>query len=66
MARRNATPRRPSTTACPSCGKPTSLVDCGVQAHHATRTLREQLAGRCPGRVYAHDATGGIECGDLP
>lgn len=30
------------------------LVDCGVTEHRKTRTRREQLDGRCPGRVYAH------------
>lgn len=56
--------RRPSTRPCPHCGQPTSLVDCGVREHRQGRTARERLEGRCPGRVYAHDGTGGIECAD--
>jgi len=58
---RSAVARRPSTRACPECGEPTSLIDCGVEAHRRTRTRREQIEGRCPGRVYAHDATGAID-----
>lgn len=54
--------RRPSRAICPECGERVSLVDCGVSEHRLTRTRREQVEGRCPGRVYAHDATGGIEC----
>ena len=56
--------RRPSRATCPNCRQPVSLVDCGVPEHRRTRTLRERLEGRCPGRVYAHDATGGMECAD--
>lgn len=55
-------PRRPSFTTCPACGEPVSLIDCGVKDHRRTRTARERIEGRCPGRVYAHDATGGMEC----
>jgi hypothetical protein len=58
--------RRPSTSTCPNCGEPVSLVDCGVREHRRTRTARERHEGRCPGRVYAHDATGGMECGAPP
>lgn len=54
--------RRPSRAVCPNCGEAVSLVDCGVPEHRRTRTRREQMEGRCPGRVYAHDATGGMEC----
>lgn len=54
--------RRPSRSTCPNCGEPIWLVDCGVPEHRATRTRREQSEGRCPGRVYVHQATGGIEC----
>lgn len=54
--------RRPRQTNCPSCGGAMWLVDCGVNEHHKTRTRREQLDGRCPGRVYVHSVTGGIEC----
>jgi len=54
--------RRPSTATCPRCDEAISLVDCGVREHRRTRTRREQIEGRCPGRVYAHDKTGGIEC----
>lgn len=56
------TARRPSTARCPDCDQAVSLVDCGVKAHRTTRTTRERIDGRCPGRVYAHDETGGIEC----
>jgi hypothetical protein len=58
-------PRRASRTDCPHCGRPVSLVDCGVKEHHITRTARERVEGRCPGRVYAHDATGGMECEEV-
>lgn len=61
MTSRPAT-RRPSRSTCPLCGRPLSLVDCGVPAHRRTRTPRERLDGRCPGRVYAHDGYGGIDC----
>jgi hypothetical protein len=54
--------RRASTSTCANCGEPVSLVDCGVREHRRTRTARERHEGRCPGRVYAHDATGGMEC----
>jgi hypothetical protein len=54
--------RRPSRAQCPNCGGAVSLIDCGVPKHRETRTRREQIEGRCPGRVYAHDETGGIEC----
>jgi hypothetical protein len=55
---------RPRTAACQCCGQPIHLVRCGVDEHLRTRTRREQIAGRCAGRVYVHAGTGGIECDD--
>ena len=46
--------RRPSRAACPACGEPMYLIDCGVREHRRTRTRREQIDGRCTGLVYAH------------
>jgi len=63
MTNRTGLPRRPRTRACPLCGERTSLIDCGVEAHRKTRTRREQIDGRCPGMVYAHDSSGAIDTG---
>lgn len=58
----NRIPRRPSVAVCPDCGEVTHLSRCGVDEHLRTRTPRERAEGRCPGRVYIHAETGGIEC----
>jgi ribosomal protein L34E len=54
--------RRPRIIICPDCGRRMNLIDCGVEEHRRTRTRREQIDGRCPGRVYAHEGFGGIDC----
>jgi hypothetical protein len=61
----NPPTRRPRSTTCPQCGQPVSLSRCGVDEHMRTRTRREIMDGRCTGRVYIHDVTGGIECEDV-
>jgi hypothetical protein len=58
--------RRPRSRACPLCGERTRLILCGVDSHLRTRTRREQIDGRCPGRVYAHVSTGAIDTETCP
>lgn len=53
--------RRPRAIDCPLCGERMHLIPCGVADHDRTRTRREQIDGRCPGRVYAHDSSGAID-----
>lgn len=60
--RRSGIKRRPRKTVCEACGIDMVLIDCGVDEHHKTRTYRERLDDRCPGHVYVHVETFGIDC----
>ena len=62
MVKHNRLPRRPRVVSCDDCGERMHLAECGVDEHRRTRTRREQLEGRCPGRVYVHASHGGIDC----